>query len=567
LDGGNTGGSVTPTGGTTGSGGIGATGGTGPDASAGSGGQSPNPDGGVVTPDGSVGTPDGGDASGDGSGDAATSLPPPGTLWNDGVLNPATAVLVCFTTAPHIEWNGKRRCDGQATANLSCSGDPFTGTDVASLRDRFMALMQDTWSRATNLEFFAHECPTDGGVVDTTKLPNQLAVTFVTKGADSEPLTEDVTGLGKHDFASDLHVDWKGLLANDPEALRTILRESGRILGFPYEWLRGSEATAPQACPSTHTPDPDFDFLARPGALVDFFSVTDRCTPTSSTQPGLSPGDVIGAQQTYGIKQNGGLVGYRGYCADVAGANTATGSAVIGFPCRSAGNDSFCRCSQSVAQFEASFGNQQRCLAVSGNAVSSSFTPVVSNACDGSLDGQKFSVSNVEWRALGNMCLTANNGKIELAFCDGSAAQKWNFWDVDTGTTPTWDQIQHASTGDCVTTQTLDGGYGEQLGLASCSAADVRQHFQYRGEGFIAFSGSNLWCMNVLGGTLAPGSPLGLWDGCNYRPFFNSQFHVSGSFKSLGQCLSMQDKPGTFPDVGVEPCTAGARREVWDFHF
>jgi hypothetical protein len=164
------------------------------------------------------------------------------------------------------------------------------------------------------------------------------------------------------------------------------------------------------------------------------------------------------------------------------------------------------------------------------------------------------------------MCLTANGAQIELAFCDGSPAQRWNFFDVDASTALTPDQIQHAATGECVTAQTQAGAYGERITLAPCSAADSRQHFQYKGEGFIGY-GTQPFCMNVLGGTLAPGSPLGLWDGCNYLPYYNSQFHASGAFQSMGQCLAMQDHAGSFPDVGVKPCTAAARREVWDYHF
>jgi hypothetical protein len=167
---------------------------------------------------------------------------------------------------------------------------------------------------------------------------------------------------------------------------------------------------------------------------------------------------------------------------------------------------------------------------------------------------------------MGNMCLAANNGQIELAFCDGSAAQQWNFFEADPLTTQTWDMFQHAATGECVTTQTQDGAYGEKLTLAPCSAADPRQHFQYRGDGYLGF-GSAPWCLNVLGGQPTPGSPLGLWDGCNYLPFYGSQFYISGRFKSLGECLVLRDHPGGFPDLGVEPCGAGARRELWDYHF
>jgi hypothetical protein len=569
LDSGNTGGQSFPTGGTAGSGGVGgSTGGTqvdagsggtgGRDAGAGTGGRA-NP-----KPDGAAGASDSGDASGNGAGDAGPADPPLGTLWSNSPF--FTGVLVCFTAAPHIEWNGELHCNAQAGPGQSCSGDPYAGTDLVTLGNAFLALIQETWSRATNLEFYANECPTetDGGVVDTAKLPGRLAVTFVTKGADPEPLTKAVSGLGMHPFASDLHVDWKGLLAGDPETLRTIVRETGRILGFPYEWVRGPPLGAPHSCPPGYVKDPHADFFKRPDPLVDYFSVMDRCTPTSSTRPGLSPGDVIAAQLTYGTKQTGGLVGYRAYCADVEEARTAPGSPVVGFPCRRAMNDSFCRCSQNSPQFKATFGNQERCLGVSQDAVSSGFTAVVSDPCDTGRNGQKFTSSNVEWRAMGNMCLAAANGKIELEFCDGSPAQRWNFWDVDASTEPTWDQIQSAATGQCATAQTSLGDASELIVLATCSATDPRQHFQYQGEGFIGYGS---WCFNVLRGAPTPGSLLGMWNGCLNSTNYASQFHVSGAFTAMGQCLAMRDRPGFFPGVGVEPCTPGARREIWDFHF
>lgn len=556
LDSGNTGGQSLPTGGTAGSGGVGGpTGGTQADAGT----------GGAGGRDADAGTGGRANPKPDARGSEAGPIDPPlGTLWSNSRFG--TGVFVCFTSAPHIEWDGELHCNAQAGPGESCSGDPYTGSDLVTLGNAFLALIEDTWSRATNLEFFADECPTNGGVVDTAKLPNTLAVTFVTNGRDPEPLTQAVSGLGMHPFASDLHVDWKGLLAGDPETLRTIVREMGRVLGFPYEWVRGAEVGAPNSCPPGYVEDPHADFFTRPDGLVDYFSVMDRCTPTASTGPGLSPGDVIGAQLTYGTKQTGGLVGYRAYCADVEGANPSPGAEVVGFPCRRATNDSFCRCSQNSPQFKSTFGNQEHCLSVSQDAVSSGFTAVVSDPCDASRDGQKFTSSNVEWRAMGNMCLAAANGRIELEFCDGSAAQRWNFWDVDASTEPTWDQIQNAANGQCATAQTLLGAAGELILLAPCSAADPRQHFQFKGEGFIGY-GSGSWCLNVLRGAPAPGSRLGMWDGCLNPKTYNSQFHVSGTFTAMGQCLTIRDRPGFNPGVGVEPCTAGARREIWDFHF
>jgi hypothetical protein len=533
-----------------------------PDASAG------GHDAGITHPDAHPDAPTGApDAQvADVHADVAAPLPPTGAFWNDGVLASTTFISVCFTTAPHVEWTGKLRCEKQVNSDLSCSGDPFAGTDTASLRQSFMDLIRDSWSRSTNLEFLDYECPVSGdaGHVNGGDLPATLVVTFVTKGADPAPLTEDVTGLGKHDFASDLHVDWQGLRDRNPDALRAILRETGRVLGFPYEWLRGPANGAPNPCPADYTKDPELGVVQNTLAIVDYFSVMDRCTPTSATRPGLSPGDVIGAQWFYGNKQNGGLVGYRGYCANVPRADPTAGVGLIAFPCRTATNDSWCRCTHDVPRFEATFSGQTRCIGVRGNGDSlSGFTPAVSEACDQST-GQRIPIGNVEWRALGNMCLAAKTDHIELAFCDGSAEQKWNFMDADPATPVDWDQIQSAQTGNCVTAQTDTGNYGEQLSLSPCSTSDPHQHFRYIGDGFINYGS---FCFNVLVGQPVAGERLGLWNGCGYASTYNSRFYVSGAFKSFDQCLSTRPHQGNFDDVGVEPCTPGSPREIWDYRF
>jgi hypothetical protein len=161
------------------------------------------------------------------------------------------------------------------------------------------------------------------------------------------------------------------------------------------------------------------------------------------------------------------------------------------------------------------------------------------------------------------MCLAAKADRIELAFCDGSAEQKWNFMDSDPATPVEWDQIQSAQTGNCVTAKSDSGAYGELLTLAPCVQFDPRQRFNYIGNGYIGYGG---FCMNVLGGQPAVGASLGFWDGCGSVEAYNSRFYASGAFKSFGQCLSTRTR---FPydDVGVEPCVTGSPRQAWDYHF
>lgn len=193
---------------------------------------------------------------------------------------------------------------------------------------------------------------------------------------------------------------------------------------------------------------------------------------------------------------------------------------------------------------------------------------MISDACS-QAERQHITTSNLEWRAMGNMCLAARSDRIELAFCDGSAAQRWNFWDADPGTPVEWDPIQQADTGACVAARTATGAGSETLTLASCSAADSRQHFDYLGSGFIGFGSS--WCLKVLGGEPIEGLPLGLWSECKDPAAYGSQFYVSGQFKSFDLCLSTRPPGGALAGdldkVGIEACASDAPRQVWDFHF
>jgi hypothetical protein len=491
-----------------------------------------------------------------------------GRLWDIDVVTRVARIPVCFTATSHREWDGAARCPGETTGDRACSGDPFSGTSKEALRESFEVLLEDSWARVTNLEFYGFgDCPLEPSrsEVDGADLPGQFMVTFVTGGSDERPLTRTLTGIGKHDFATDIHIDWQGLRDRNPEALRAVYRETGRALGFAYEWIRGDEFEAPAPCPPDLAKDPDVGWLPRPNPLSDFHSVMDRCTEADGT-PGISPGDVVGATSVYGTKRHGSLVGYRGRCVDVDGANANPNASVVALPCRGAPNDAWARLPLSPApRFEAIFSGAHRCLGVSGGAVSGAgSSPIVSEPCDVS-EGQRMPTSNLEWRAMGNMCVVATHGTTQLDFCDGSPAQRWNFWDGDPSTPLEWHQIQSASTGECVTMQTFQGDSGELPTLSPCSAADPRQSFEFLTNGFIRFGN---WCLDAYGGVPLVGAPVGLWSGCASLENYNGQFYVSGQVTSLGQCLSIAGGAGNSGDgIVVEPCSSVAPVQVWDFYF
>lgn len=515
--------------------------------------------------------------------DPDAGVAPRGSLWRQQQVNddnlelfPDFAIPVCFTHAPHREWSSALRCRRQ-TEHSACSGEPFDGTDDAALREQLRALLEETWGRVASFTFVKFdECPlTTSGDHDSHTLPASVMVTFVTKASASDSPTSAVTGIGEHDeYASDVHVDWQGLNNRDPEALRGILREFGRVLGLPYEFLRGSPtdaSTAPQAptqCPPTWVEDPDRAWIKRPMELIDYGSVLDRCTPADS-RTGLSPGDVIAIQSLYGPKHNGAFVSNRGRCLTATNSEGSESSIVNSTsPCWYWWGDSWFR--SSSGQVQNQLRDYNRCLSLSGSLDGT----VLSASCTTS-GAQSVAMTNLEWRTMGNMCieavhLPAGDDELQLAECNGSAAQRWTFWDGDPNTTLDWTQIQSVPTGTCVSTRT--GVKGDHLILAPCAVRGdedfTKQSFGYLRGGFIHTP--ELLCLNVLGGQPQPGLPVGLWGGCGYATYYNSQFYVSGPLSILGKCIEAQDATGGSDGVqGVQAvaCAPDAQNQVWDFHF
>jgi hypothetical protein len=495
-------------------------------------------------------------------------------------------VLVCFTVAPHVEWNGETACTPQGRG-LGCDGEQFSGKSETALREALATLLYDNWARSANVEFY--------GFIDCSSIDNLdhgdltgpggagagvVMVTFVDRDYDQEP-TLAVSGLGWHSyFPGDLHVDWQGLRDEIPATQRAILREMGHILGFPYEWARPPTPTPPATptpCPVDLPKDPAVSWLQRPSvagssSLEDYGSVMDRCTPVQNTRPGLSPGDVVGAWQLWGKKIEGSVVGYRGFCpyidllpADGGGYTVAPiGSKVITYPCRGGQNATW-KHTDTANRFESFLTGPPRCWAVRDNIVSSTtYTDVLNNACDQS-EGQLFPVTNVEWRAAGNMCVAAVNGRLQLAICDGSPNQLWTFFDADPATPLLYSQIHSVGTGDCVATQGSFARPGEDLVLNTCSPTDTRQQFIFPGQGVISHPVNNL-CVNVKGGSIAADTAIQLTDKCN-QIRYPIQFYVSGAFSSLGQCLSSRTTAEGGGIAVVEPCDSAAPQQFWDFHF
>jgi hypothetical protein len=207
-----------------------------------------------------------------------------------------------------------------------------------------------------------------------------------------------------------------------------------------------------------------------------------------------------------------------------------------------------------------------QCLTVNeSSALPDGSRTLVGLTCDGR-DAQRISTTDLEWRAMGNMCLKAEGGAVELDFCDGSAEQRWNFWDADPASTMQWEQIQSVATGQCVARRTAEGLRGEELTFATCSPTDQLQRFRLLGRGFIG-AGTTGLCLDVFYGQPVPGRKVGLWDGCLNTLTYNSIFYVSGRLKSLGDCVSILGEGDRANLIGAQACDSGRAQQVWDYYF
>jgi len=488
----------------------------------------------------------------------------PGATWVPSDVLATASIPVCFTIEPHREWDGTIACPGQI-AGHDCAGASFSGTSEAQLRDELQALLRETWERAARLTFASFtvcDSATTTHIVESGDLSETVIVSFVGEGP-----TRATTGIGRRTIASDVHVNWHSLTGADPRGLREILREFGHVLGFRYEWLRKSQP--PQgSCPVNLAPDPVAGTIPPPPVVSDPSSVMDRCSDPPDPSQLLSPGDFIGAQFVYRLKHDGAIVGTRAQCISVMQASTALGTPVIGASCVQEPSSRWFRTSvmPQSPRFEASLPGALRCLTARQDLDAGiGGLAIVSDQCT-LADDQRFPTINLEWRAMGSMCIAAVGDHLELRGCDGSQAQQWNFFDGDPTTPMDWHQIQ-SSDGRCVSTRTDPTSWtkttvvGEEVSLQSCDPADPRQLIYFLEGGFFGL-GNPLLCLNVDGGQLSPGSHIAIADSCSDYNVSSSEFYVSGRLRVLGKCLNMSEK-GV---VTAAPCSDKSLEQLWDYH-
>ncbi len=434
-------------------------------------------------------------------------------------------------------------------------------TSSVSVVDRTMIrnLVEDNWEREANINFYGWgSCPTLNS--STTNLvavsiDGSLGAGVLGRSARCQDgtLGTCVGNEGKAPSGDFNRVQLLSRSAQGGDAVfrHTVLHEFGHVLGFQHEDDTGCvQRTSGAVCLDT---GPD---LSQSVMTIAGCSATPHET--------LSNWDVLGARRAYGRKPAGSFVGLNGLCLDIAGASTALGASVVGYPCAGATNDTFFRDGLMLRSNMAT----PRCLNVHGGVVSpTNATPITSWDCVDTAENERFHFTGVQWRAMGKMCVAAEStvvgANISIANCNGSSLQQWDFFEDEVSGSA--ERIRLSGTTLCVEVPS-NPGLGSDLVLGNCnSTPQSNERFSSPAGGILQpFSPSTL-CLNVKGGTTSTGSRITLWDGCNDN-VHNNKFTIRGPIKSLGQCVDMLGGvPTDNVGIGVYPCQTGAPNEQWDY--
>lgn len=522
-------------------------------------------------------------------------------LWNGNVFGASAVVPVCFIDGARDTIHGTISCPNM-NAGTDCLGEPFTlaappppavnpyrytgasATVRANLISYIRTTIEESWGRYANINFTGWTtCPrTANGrhrdadlvgyvAIELSKVPYSTSHGLCDADSDCDtasactaqgtqgtcawectsnsacgyaarctggvcmPDAVDQSDIGKVASApTAMRLNWLAInSATDPNNTLNLLHEFGHALGFSHEWLRSS-------VPGNTL-----------GTEDDGRSIMHYGPNT------LSAWDILGIQKAYGRKPTGSVVGRSGQCAGVYNASTAAGTAIVGTFCSGSPATTFLR---ESGTYHMRNGLANRCLniqtAVGPNAL-------ISWDCT-STNNEDFVFQDVEWRAMGNMCVHRNGSLLELRECTGGAEQKWRFFTTTGGgaTTPYWQII--ANNGDCVEAQTTSGAIGEQLRVRTCSSTNTKQRFRFPGLGRVTYESNQGLCLNVSGGR-AVNSNIVLWNDCSSSPGYNSQFYLSGQLKAPSANYCMWSG-GRSTQLSMSTCSSSPSQR-WDYYF